>query len=417
MRFILVALVLSAVCAFGPNIVHGKDADPTAATLGRVAADPELAARNRWRLQMQRVAIPAEGCYHASYPEMAWKKVECDDGTPRTHLMASRQRPGSSRPQGARSYSIAQGHGLISIATGLFPAATVHGEESILGIEDPIDGPNEYTLQLNTNNDQATKACAGHAGCAVWEQFVYATDYLHKGSGDVYIQFWLLNFGSKKCPAHFRSAFSAGFNSFDCYRTAKPTKTPDIPPQRLGGGAAILSAVVSPNGTDAATLFYGSEIYTVAANDSILDISSVWNAAEFNILGDAGGTVAEFDPNTSVTVLLSFTDGTSTPPLCFPDLTTTGESSNLVPQSCQTGTNQLPFIEFTETTGPPAMFTCAQLHSAVTAAEDVLHAAQAKLKTLACQNGASVDCLRQVTVAQEGLTAAEGKYKAQCDKP
>jgi hypothetical protein len=39
-----------------------------------------------------------------------------------------------------------------------------------------ILGSNEYSVQLNTNFTGTTSVCAGHSGCTVWQQFIYATD-------------------------------------------------------------------------------------------------------------------------------------------------------------------------------------------------------------------------------------------------
>ncbi len=40
-------------------------------------------------------------------------------------------------------------------------------------------GPNEYTLQINTNSNSTTSACAGgDATCTVWQQYLYAPDQL-----------------------------------------------------------------------------------------------------------------------------------------------------------------------------------------------------------------------------------------------
>jgi len=307
--------------------------------------------------------------------------------------------------------------GTISIATGLFPSVSINGEQSVGGsTSGAIDGWNEYSLQINTNPDATTAACKKHVGCTVWQQFTYLTDGLGKGKAAVTMQYWLLNFGSKNCPSHWHST-TVG-SELDCVRNSKSIEAPNIPPSALGASAVVLSAVATPGG-DAVTLFDGLQLWTVGAKDTMLDISSVWNEAEFNIFGDAGDSQAQFDGDASVTVLLSYTDGTSMPPFCLLNQSVTGETNNLIPLplSCEVGTNQLPFMQFTEVLvppPPPPKLTCAQLLTIVSAAETTLHAAQHRLHTPACENGLSVECLNQVKVAEQALTAAEGRYRKNC---
>src|ERR1700722_142859 len=59
-----------------------------------------------------------------------------------------------------------------------------------------ILGPNEYTLQVNTNFTGTTSACAGHTGCTVWQQFIYSPDYEVKGEAAFFMQYWLIGWGS-----------------------------------------------------------------------------------------------------------------------------------------------------------------------------------------------------------------------------
>ena len=50
--------------------------------------------------------------------------------------------------------------------------------------------------------------------------------------------------------------------------------------------------------------------------DSMLDISSVWKQVEFNIVGDAGGSQAQFNSGSSLKAIFSFADGSSAKPTC-----------------------------------------------------------------------------------------------------
>ncbi len=79
-------------------------------------------------------------------------------------------------------------------------------------------------------------------------------------------------------------------------------------------GEAGLKATAQPGGYDTVTFVYGNESWSLRRQESTLDISSVWNKAEFNILGNSGGAEAQFDPGTTITVILVVGDGTGTAP-------------------------------------------------------------------------------------------------------
>ncbi len=49
------------------------------------AVDPELVAHANWRAFMAQNSTPAEGCFHASYPNIVWERVDCKIGQPRVH--------------------------------------------------------------------------------------------------------------------------------------------------------------------------------------------------------------------------------------------------------------------------------------------------------------------------------------------
>jgi hypothetical protein len=82
----------------------------------------------------------------------------------------------------------------------------------------------------------------------------------------------------------------------------------------------------------------------------MLDISSVWNKAEFNVVGDGGGSRADFNEGTSISPLLYIYDGSRSAPTCRAKAGTTGESNNLKLGKCTAGVanGHVPFIRFTE---------------------------------------------------------------------
>jgi hypothetical protein len=237
---------------------------------------------------MKQNSTPGEGCFHASYPNIAWEKVECKLGEPRAHTEHLHRTVDEAEVVGNGNDYIAFAKGLITSAAGI--ASIVKGVTSEKSVGVPlfgdggILGPNEYTLQLNTNEWGTTSACAGHNGCHVWQQFVYATDYFVSPShtAAVFIEYWLLDWGSSKCPA--------GWNKYetDCWKNSGYGEVPDFKITEVGD--LELSATATAGGTDSILLFGPGDTYAVTGNDSVLDISSVWDKAEFNVLGEAGGS-------------------------------------------------------------------------------------------------------------------------------
>jgi len=302
----------------------------------------EQAAHANWRAIMKHVPTPDTGCFHASYPSVVWESVDCTIGSPHA---PTRVKPTDGTPEvvGNGNDWVAQTPGLISEAIGTFSISGVESEKSVGVIEyggHGILGPNEYSVQLNTNPNQTTSACAGHSGCKVWQQFVYATDYISSGKAAVFMQYWLLNWGSSPCPSGWNSYFS------DCYVNSPLTPAKDIPITDLG--QVELTAYVQAGKSDSVTLYYGSDVWSRTSPDAQLEIASVWNQAEFNVLGDSGGSRAEFNSGSSINVTLGFL--ATSPVTCLAGAGSTGETNNLKLGSCtaSVGYYGIPFIQFSE---------------------------------------------------------------------
>jgi hypothetical protein len=80
----------------------------------------------------------------------------------------------------------------------------------------------------------------------------------------------------------------------------------------------------------------------------VVDIAQVWQQSEFNIVGDAGGSRADFNKGASITVKVAVHDGSTSAPGCVADSGTTGETNNLNLGSCTTSGGSTPSIQFTE---------------------------------------------------------------------
>jgi hypothetical protein len=166
-------------------------------------------------------------------------------------------------------------------------------------------------------------------------------DYVKKGHADVFMQYWLLGWGSS-CPGGWTQ------KGANCVANSHLATAPDLPIKDLG--KMSLAGTAIPGGEDSVTLYYGSDVYSVTANDDLLDIGSVWDNVEFNVLGNEGGSRADFNKGSSITVTLYLVDGSILPPTCVLG-GTTGESNNLKLGTCTASTTLFGidnYIEFTE---------------------------------------------------------------------
>ena len=307
------------------------------------AVDAEAAARDNWREVMTHNTELWEGCFRASYPSIVWEQVECKELHPRVHPVF--HKPGEGQVTGNGHDYVAQASGLISGTLGTFPTVTGVKSEKSVGVASfgggGILGPNEYSLQLNTNFTGTTSACDGHTDCVVWQQFIYATDYATEGEAAVFMQYWLIGWGDSDCPSGF---FSAGGG--DCYGNSNYVAAPDVKPTSLA--KLSLSAAAEAGSKDTVVFTDGTTAYSVSGSDSVLDISKVWHQSEFNVVGDAGGSRADFNEPVSITVKVALTDGSTKAPTCVANDGTTGETNNLNLGKCSTASGSSPSIQFTE---------------------------------------------------------------------
>jgi hypothetical protein len=311
----------------------------------------ESMARDSWRTFMTNNPAETEGCFHASYPGTTWEEVACEDVDP-SDLPGHINQNGAPEVGGSGDY-VAQTTQPMTLASGGFAVSSISGLISEVGVSEfhnkkgvplGIVGPDQYAVQLNTNRHSTTAACAGHTGCQVWQQFIYASNYPTATSGGkVFMQYWLFNWGSSKCPS--TSWTKSGTN---CYKNSKLLSVPSLPITSLGQEG--LSGTAKPGGLDAVTFVNGSDAYILTGRDSVLDISSVWKRAEFNVVGNTGGAQAQFNPGITITVTLIVADGTGTAPTCVPDDGTTGESNNLSVGPCTAADQFFPYITYTEST-------------------------------------------------------------------
>jgi len=330
----IAAAALISLCCLQPLSV-GQTAD--------AAVDADAAARDNWRAVIAHNSELGEGCFRASYPSVLWEEVECKELHPR--VRPSLHKPSQGYVTGNGHDYVAQSAGLTSGALGSFPKVTGVKWEKSVGVpafgDSGILGSGEYSLQLNTNFTGTTAACHKHAECVVWQQFIYATDYATEGEAAVFMQYWLIGWGDSDCPSGFGTDGEG-----DCYANSNYVSAPDVKAGSLS--KLSLSAAVEAGANDTVVFTDGTTAYTISGADTKLDISQVWSQSEFNIVGDAGGSRADFNKPVSITVNLALTDGSTSAPTCVANDGSTGETNNLNLGKCTAASGATPSIQFIE---------------------------------------------------------------------
>jgi hypothetical protein len=305
------------------------------------------ASRAGWRDVMSNMETPSTGCFRAEYPGVAWEQVPCRTLSPHphAHTVPRTLLDGGPATIGNGNDFVLAASGLITKTIGSFPTVTGVSEESSVGIPSfgggGILGAGEYMLQINTNNTGKTSACSGgNSDCTVWQQFIYATDYETKGSAAVFIQYWLLGYGAS-CPSGYT------VSSGSCYKNSSYVSAPNVAITSLA--SLKLTGAVVPGGNDTITFTDGTVAYSVSAADGVLQIGTVWNESEFNVVGDADGSQAVMNQGTAITVNVAATYGSTSAPGCPSTVGTTGETNNLTLGTCVASGGTMPSIQFTET--------------------------------------------------------------------
>ncbi len=308
--------------------IAGLCSTAAAANAAPPAPKPDAAAREAWRAAIAHTPVPEEGCFAAAYPDTGWKKVECKTAPTRPYL-----------PRHAgHSYTVGNGNdysavvsGIISSATGSFPTVTGVTHETGYG-----GAANTYSLQLNSQffTSAACNGSSDPSNCLGWQQFVYSN------SGTAFMQYWLINYGNS-CP-------SGGWMEYEgsCYRNSNAVSVPTQVITQLKYLKITGTAVSGGNDTMVTTT--ESSAYSTTGKDTVVYLAHSWNAAEFNIVGDGGGSAAKFNKGASVTVEIALKDGSTAKPTCEGEDGTTGETNNLTLGSCTAVSASTPYVKFVE---------------------------------------------------------------------
>lgn len=322
-RLVLIG-VLSAALAACSNFTQSFQPPNSAANaVGKTAA-----SMDSWHFALTQSDLPSAGCFQAIYPSTQWERIDCSPPPPhhfypgpRSKLHAMGQAVG-----GGRDFTADTSPNLISKAIGAFP--DVQGVKRVRSVGCcGVQGLNSYTLQLNSQFFP-TSACGSIPYCGGWEQFVFENPS-HKRKGFLFIESWLVPMPIQRgslsgCPPSGNWIYVG----IGCYQNSQAVRIPNISVKDLGQlietGRASLSG-------DSIYLSFGTTEYGMRniQSDGVVDLVDNWAGAEFNIFGDAGGDVANFNTGSTITVSIQTDTGLKTKPACPANSGTTGETNNL----------------------------------------------------------------------------------------
>lgn len=312
---IALAAVLAAASA-AP--AFAQTATPEVATVSA-----EALMQENWRETIARTGVPHEGCFEAEFPNAVWVEASCTVAPDKVYIPHGH---GGPQTVGNGVDYAATVTNLMSAAVGTFPTVT--------GVTSEKDGSsNVYSIQLNSNF-MSTAACNGHSGCLAWEQFVYSSQ-----EQAAFMQYWLIDYGNS-CPS--------GWNAYSgsCYKNSAAVS---VPKQAISTLASLkMSATAVSGGNDTLVFTTPTRAYSTTGKDSVTYLATAWKQAEFNIIGDGGGSKATFNAGSSITVKVAVTHGSTTAPTCASNAGTTGETNNLTLRSCSGTSGATPYIQFVE---------------------------------------------------------------------
>ncbi|MFG1805636.1 discoidin domain-containing protein [Streptomyces sp. NPDC049040] len=325
------------------------------------SSSPSAMTTQQWHSAMTQLATPAKGCYTASYPSLAWQSTGCAAAPDRPyapkdggaaagpHLPAVASR-GAGKTAGATPYVVGNGIDYSAGVSGLMTGAT-GSFTTVSGVTSETGGgvANSYSLQLNSA-PFTSPVCAGHAGCQGWEQFIFSNP--GSGSSAAFIQFWILNYFTT-CPAGWSTYLS------HCYRNGPAVAVASQPITNLA--SLSLSGNVNST-TDTVVMTTGGGSVSASTTDSTLSLSAGWNAVEFMIGGNGGGSQAHFNPGSTITVQTVTHNGTTDAPTCLTE-GFTGETNNLnlvsTPAYAAGASPSIRSVQSNILTSPPS---CAAAH-------------------------------------------------------
>ena len=303
-----------------------------AAHAAAVAPSADAERHAIWRTAIASTPVPGSGCFTAHFPSRTWTPVACAAAPNRLFMPAS----------GPRGFTVGNGHDYAAEVSGSIIRTGVGSFPSIKGLtSETNDGAsNQYSLQMNSQFFASPACSGGEENCFGWQQFIYAQPACNPDNPCVFMQSWLINYGSS-CPSGWNYA-----GDDQCYRNSNAT---EVPTQSLSDLADLqLSGSAVSGGNDTTTLTTSTDAYSASESDTVVGLSGFWDETEFNIVGDGGGSEADFNTGTKIKVKIELQDGSTAAATCASNAGTTGETNNLNLGACKGKGGKKPSISFTE---------------------------------------------------------------------
>lgn len=327
---------------------------------GAVAAGKVAGSMDSWQRSITQNRLPGAGCFEATYPSTQWTRIACETPPRLWYPVPPSRRPRANVRQAnvgnGNDFSADATPNLVSEAIGAFPR--VRGVKSVVTVGGGVDGTNSYTLQLNSYFFP-TAACGSLANCLGWEQFVFENPPGTANQASLFIQDWLVATAGRfsSCPP------GAGWEDvgIGCVQNS-PYGVP-IPNVSITDLGQLIETGEAALSGDSVFLSVGKKAYGMQniQKDGITDLASHWMGAEFNVVGNAGGSTADFNSGSKITVSLQADTGLKKKPTCPAHSGTTGESNNLFFTAAPTKAPRLQFpsIEFKMISTSGGTATCA----------------------------------------------------------
>jgi hypothetical protein len=270
-----------------------------------------------WRISMAKTPLPKKGCFEASYPSKEWREVPSAKARP--YPMPPRRGPKPLIVGNGNDVSAQAPTGFISSATGYFDSVTGVTSESGQNGGAGAAVANAYSIQLNTNFFPSTVA-GSPAGCEAWEQFVFSNDGT---SGLVFIQYWLLNYGTTSPGSGWIQWGGTG----GTYWYKNSSHISGVPNQPITNLANLRLVGTVSASADSYFFSTGSSVYA-GTGDNAVNAAAGWDTVEFCVVGNGGSGQANFNPGSTIVLRTQIIYGGTDPPQCMV-AGYTGETNNL----------------------------------------------------------------------------------------
>jgi hypothetical protein len=321
-----------ALLAFGRS-PHG----PVGAARAESPPPKSVRGHDAWRRAIQRLRVPARGCFTATYPTVEWNKVACVTPPRLPYTPARGHRPFTV---GKSNDFSAQSSGTINGAEGSFDSVSgVTSETGLVGSSGTTPVADAYSLQINTNRFKTSLCPSSNTTCRGWQQFVYSSS-----KAQIFIQYWLLQYNAT-CPSGWTTFQFPNSTDIYCYRNAPMGAA--VAKQPITNLANLrLTASANTAGNDEVKMFVNSTTPTATAANvgSTLNLGSGWTDAEFIVVGDCCSHEATFNSGSTIVVRTTIHHGRKDAPSCVLE-GFTGETNNLnLVDTAAIGTGPSPAI-------------------------------------------------------------------------